>query len=129
MNSPSTSIDISEIISRFLFNKKEYAATLNRVKYNAFLPASSGETSVYRVSTLSEEDRLSIGRTVSAQRRKILHGRAEVSMFTISEVGLTVVPDPRPHPLHANIINWPSEKSEQKLMAIKVADDSELCLI
>jgi len=39
----------------------------------------------------------------------------------------SIIPDNNP-PRHANIINWPAEKSEQKLIAIELAENSQLHL-
>jgi len=34
--------------------------------------------------------------------------------------------DTVPHPLHANIIEWPAEKDEQKMLAIEIANNATL---
>jgi hypothetical protein len=47
----------------------------------------------------------------------------------VSSERLTITPDNQSHPLHANISGWPVEKSEQKLIAKKIADKAQLHLM
>jgi len=128
LNNTPSQIDISEIITRFIVEGSKYARTKNSVRYSAFIPAPNGETSVFRVSTITLDETWEIGEMVADQRGKTLYGKADVGVAVIENTGLRVEPDTRPHPLHANIIDWPTEKSEQKLMAMKIADEAALYL-
>lgn len=120
----------SEIIARFLLYRNCYAPETKRVKYPAFLPASDMNTSVFRVSTLSENEIWKIGKDDVAEKRgKQLHGRADIIAEYILTEGLAVKPDITSHPLHANIVNWPPEKQKQILFAKKLAEKTKLCLV
>ena len=46
---------------------------------------------------------------------------------TVRETGLTIDPDNDP-PRHANILGWPEEKSEQKLIALELSESAKLKL-
>lgn len=122
-------VDKSELIGRFLFHSNEAAYNGGRVKYNAFLPAPNGETSVYRISDLSCDEIWHIGRNyVARARQKALRGRADVIASHILEKGLKIRPETKIHSLHANIIRWPTAKHEKKLIAEKLADKAKLYL-
>lgn len=117
-------IDQTEIVSRYIMDKNCYAATKNRVKYSAFMPSKNGEVSVYRISGISEHEIWDIGKKYVAEKRnKKLRARADLPVRKISNERLGVISEPNPHPLHANIINWPEDKSKRLLIAIKLADD------
>lgn len=60
---------------------------------------------------------------------KTLLGRADVLTSDVLELSLRVEPEPSPHPLHANIIAWPEEKSERKLLAMELAARAQLHLL
>lgn len=81
-----------------------------------------GETSVFRVDGLSSEEVWDIGIDfVARNRRQALKGRADLDVAHVLVVNLKVEPDTTPHPRHANIVDWPAEKHEQKMMATKLA--------
>lgn len=94
------------------------------------MPAKNNETSVYRISSLNTTEIWDIGKNfVSEKRNKPLLGRADILTSDVLNTGLNVQPDPKPHPLHANIIGWPEEQSERKLVAIELANNAQLHLI
>ncbi|MDP2646571.1 MAG: hypothetical protein Q8P24_16650 [Desulfobacterales bacterium] len=128
MNQNRNEISEEEPICRYLFHSNNYSASNGRVRYNAFLPLN-GETSVFRIKNLSEEEVWDIGqREIADRRNKELKARGDVIASSIYEVGLGLEPEISSHHLHANIINWPKVKSEQILIARKVADSAELHL-
>ena len=99
------------------------------MKSGAYLPAPNGETSVYRTSDVPEEEIWNIGREAVAKPRDgSLYARGDVPVAAIVKTGLKVVPDTGPHPRHANITGWPPEKDKQKMLAVEIADASELML-
>lgn len=119
-------INPKEYLARYLFHKNQFSAINRRVKYVAFMPAPNGETSVFRISNLSDNEIWKIGDTDVAQKRGLfLLGRADISAFHVFDKSLKVVPDNNP-PQHANIIGWPKEKSEQKLIAMELAESAQL---
>ena len=102
------------------------------MKPPAFLPRPNPktgtlETSVFQVSGLTEQEVLEIGRSVSSKSSKTLYGRAILDIQDISNSGLCLSPDNIP-PRHANIVDWPIEKSEQKAFALKLASVARLKL-
>jgi len=117
----------SERISRSLLSKREYAANNNRVKHNAFLPPPNLEHSVYRTSSLDDSAIWKLGRSYVAEPRgKTLKGRGDLRASVILDTGLTLNSDPAPHPLHANIIGWPTDKHEQLQLAVELAEAASL---
>lgn len=119
----------SELIGRFLFHKDEAAYTGGWVKFTAFLPAPDGRTSVIRISNLSCGEIWDIGRNYVARvRQQPLRGRADIIASHILEQGLKIKPDTKTHPLHANIVKWPTVKHEKLMIATKLANNARLCL-
>ncbi len=92
------------------------------MKPAAFMP-HRGETSVFRVDGLSNEEVWHIGlHFVGSTRREVLKGRADLQVADVHAIKLKVEPDITPHPRHANIIEWPEEKHEQKMLAVRLAN-------
>jgi hypothetical protein len=71
---------------------------------------------------------LDIGLGVAAKRGRILKGRADFIARTINGTELRIDPDDDP-PRHANIVNWPAEKSDRLLLAIGIAAEARLQLL
>ena len=92
------------------------------------MPSPHGETSVFCISDLSDNEIWNIGDCEVAQKRGLpLLGRADISAFHILKQNLKLIQDNIP-PRHANIVGWPPEKSEQKLIAIELAENAQLYL-
>ena len=117
-----------ENLARYIFHKNHFSTLQERVKYVVFMPATSGETSVFRISSLLENEIWEIGNREVAQVLGLsLLGRADISAFHILAQNLKLIPDNTP-PRHANIVGWPSEKSAQKLIAMELAENAQLHL-
>ncbi len=118
-------ITLSEILSRFVLKKDWYRPSDNSVRYAAFLPnPKNGETSVFRISGISDEEVWDIGnREVVKDPNRPILGRADISASVVVAKGLEVSPSVPPE-RHANIVGWPTEKSKQKLIAIELAADA-----
>lgn len=126
MNQNRVRISEEEPICRYLFQSNHYSALNGRVKYSAFLPLN-GETSVFRIKNLTEEEVWEIGKTEVADRRnQPLKARGDVIASSIYIEGLSLEPETSLHQLHANMINWPEVKSEQILIATKIAESAKL---
>ncbi len=127
-NFPSNNIDPTERISRYILNRKgKFSRENQRVKYSAFLPPPNLEMSVYRIDDLGEHDIWEIGtKYVAEPQGKHVYARGDLRAKTIFSVGLGIAPDPKPHKLHANIINWPVEKDKQKMRAVELANAAVL---
>lgn len=123
-------IDDAERITRYLLNRKgRFSPNANRVKYAAFLPAPNGETSVYRTSNVTEHDIWDIGaQYVAKPQSATIKARGDLKAIHIHNIGLLIESEPTPHPLHANIVNWPEEKHEQKMLALQLANHATLCI-
>ena len=121
-------IKSEEYLARYIFHKNHFSTLQERVKYVVFMPATSGETSVFRISSLLENEIWEIGNREVAQKRGLpLLGRADISAFHILDNKLKLIPDNNP-PRHANIVGWPPEKSEQILIAMVLAENAQLHL-
>jgi len=85
----------------------------------------NGETSVFRISDLSDKDIWDIGdNIVAVALKKPILGRGDIKAAIVIRNHLKVVPN-EPPPRHANIINWPDEKQKQKLIALDLAAEAE----
>jgi len=133
---PSEKIIDSEPISRFLISKRWFAKTTGRVKFAAYLPNKNGETSVYRFFGIKNEKEIwNIGeKHVREPREKkggscTIHGRSQVNSNVILENNLSILPQPLPHPRHADINNWPEDKPQRQMKATELANSSTLSTI
>jgi hypothetical protein len=115
----------SEVLSRFIMQTNWYNLSDNRVKYAALMPnPKNGETSVFRISGISDREVWEIGdREVGLKRDKPVLGRADIGVSFVITKGLKVVPS-EPPVRHANIVGWPEEKSEQRLVALELAAEA-----
>ena len=85
-----------------------------------------GSTSVFRTSDMSTIEIWKIGeREVALPQNKPLLGRADIVAALITKNGLNVIPQ-EPPKRHANIIDWPEEKSKQKQIALELAAEAKL---
>ena len=94
------------------------------------MPPADLQLSVFRTQGLTEEEIWAIGQKEVIEKAptpKTLYGRAEIIASDVKKVGLGLAPDDTP-PRHTNIIGWPQVKSEQKLMALQLAEDALLKL-
>jgi hypothetical protein len=122
-------VEASEQIARYILSKRHFSTTNRTVKYGAYLPAPDGETSVYRISELSEEEIWEIGQeNVAKPSNRTLYARGDTPANVILKTGLTLVPETTSHPLHANIVKWPSDKDEQKMLALEIVNEAVLAL-
>ncbi len=122
----------SESVSRFIMQKTYYRSSTQTVKYNAFMPNRDGESSVYRIIDLGDEEIFEIGRRFVAdvmEKPKPLLGRADIVVSKVLKRDLKVKPYPNPHPRHANIVNWPEDKLKHKIIALQLAEEADLHLI
>lgn len=119
------SVEPHEPITRFIHSSEHFAAQTGRVKPAALLPALNRatqrlESSVYRASGASSEELWAIcAEHVDITRRMKARGTTAAEHFLAA--GLQFDPDGKPHPRHANVIEWPLPKHEQKILAQKIA--------
>ena len=82
----------------------------------------NGQTSVFRTSGLTERAIWLLGRNqLGLPPGRRIHGRGDVEASNIRLVTLRVEPETSTHPRHANILGWPSEEEQQKILALQLA--------
>ena len=116
-----------ELLSRFIFETRNYSAKEMRPKQKAFIPELHPElkrleTSVCRSETISEARIWHLGKTVRS--KKVAVARADFRMQSInSDLGLTCVPVPEKNfSEHAVLIGWP-EGDDAKAHRMSIAAD------
>ena len=115
-------IDPNERLSRFLVNSKQFGSLNKTVKPKAFIPPKNKPLSVFRTSTLSENEIWLIGETVVAKPRgKTLYGRADFWAQDVYDLKQKVEPETSRHCLHADIIPWPDGREDMLFFATKLA--------
>jgi hypothetical protein len=121
------SIEAEDPLARFIYSSSHISRENKRIKHNAFMPAADGKTSIFRTKGLEEGDTWAIGEEVAAKRSQTLHARGDIVAADVFKAKLRIVPS-EPPPRHANIEDWPAEKSAQKLIAIDLAETAKLVL-
>jgi len=123
----------SERLARYVFSSSHIKRTKVRPKYAAFLPqynekSSELETSVFRISGITQSKIWEIGDYVASERNKkasntlTLKGYARFLYKNLEKYSLKLKIETSSHPLHANIVGWPEEPEERKLIAILLAN-------
>ncbi len=117
-------VDLSETLSRFVLSRKWIRAD-STVRHIVFTPDQKGDTSVFRISGITNNEIWDIGdREVAPKRNRPILGRADVIASFVISKGLKVIPS-EPPKRHADITDWPEEKSEQKQIALELAAEAE----
>jgi hypothetical protein len=90
------------------------------------MPHPYQELSLTRYLDATIEEVLSLGGETAKALNKTLYGRADIQALKCKVGSLKVVKDPtQKNPNHANIKGFPSEKSEQKAIALKLAAEAK----
>ena len=89
------------------------------------------ELSMTRHLQATEEELWADCRRVADLQQKTLYGRADVKAIAFVEQGPRVEAAPLlpENPNHVNATGWPTEKSAQKLMAIRIAKQARFLLV
>ncbi len=115
----------TETLSRFVIYNRWIRKSNNTVKYVAFTPNDNGDTSVFRISDITDNEIWAIGdREVAPKRSRPILGRADIVAASVTAKDLKVIPNEPPE-RHANIFGWPNEKSEQKQIALELAEEAQ----
>lgn len=110
-----------EVVTRFILQSSHFRAD-GTVKSDAFMPPPNLRFSVNRLLLANEPETWAFGKQVSEIRQKTLYGRVDMSVEACQKQSLKVAAAPiEGNPNHADIINWPSEISRQKLIAIELS--------
>lgn len=135
--SPSVPATLSkdEHVTRYVFDSDYIKRTQPRptAKFQVFLPHNR-ETSVFRISNLSELEIWELGNNqVASLRKRRIKARADIEVSTIETIGmekgfagLTVVPETSTHHLHANIVGWPEDESALQMVAVELANKAKV---
>lgn len=83
--------------------------------------------SVFRLQRLGHQGIRLCGDSVARQSGRSCYGHAEVVAQCFLDSSLQIEADDTP-PGHANVVGWPNAKHEQKLVAIKLAEQARLQL-
>lgn len=92
------------------------------------MPPPNLKFSVFRIDSLSVPEIWKIGLNqviAKMPEPRTLYGRADIQAKNVLKTGLQFDPDNKP-PRHANIVNWPETKEEQKSIAQELAADATL---
>jgi hypothetical protein len=114
-----------EMLSRFIFQSNHF--NLKGPKPGAFLPsANKTQISMMGIDDLSEDEIWPLGDIVGEGRGLPTIARADISAESINDCGLSILPDPQPHPRHVNVTGWPIPKEEKKSVALELCAKSIL---
>ncbi len=114
-------IDPRERLSRFVLSRNEFRPSDQTVRPKAFIPPKNKRLSVYRTSTLSEDEIWSTGNEFVAEPRgKTLYGRADLLAQDVYALRQKVEPETSIHPLHADIILWPDGRDDILFLATQL---------
>lgn len=124
-----------ESVTRFVFDRDHIRRSQPKptAKFQVFLPRN-GETSVFRVSYLSDAEVWELGNDhVAKLRNRTIKARADIKVQQVESVGaekghvnLTVVPETSMHLLHANIVGWPEDEGAVQMIAVELANKAEV---
>lgn len=117
-----------EIVARFLFSKRHFSTKTDRVRYGVFNPPENLRLSVYIINGITDADIWQIGDDYVAPLRGPILARADLESEAVKERALRIEPTKYPHPRHAEIVDWPSEKQKWLPIAKELADVSNLVL-
>src|SRR6266446_9782984 len=117
-----------EAMCRYLTDRDEYSPCKRIVRHSAFIPPENLRKSVYWTSGITEEEIWSIGDEYVAPSRGPLHGRADFNSLAAYREGLAIELTEKPHPRHADIVNWDEDRKKARLQAVKLADQATLVL-
>jgi len=120
------SVVCSEELSRFVFSSKHIKKQEGVVKAAAFLPNSKGKTSIFRKSRMLPEEYENKKIVIAEKRELKLKAVALINASTVLNANLQIEPEESEHKWHADIISWPIDKDEQKLMAQVLANSSTI---
>ncbi len=132
---PAANISGEETVSRFLLSRKNYGKEKRSVHFRAFIPNKHGQTSVYRITGISDSEIWRIGEVFvlnpinQKNGSRTLHGRGDIKAKDVIDVNLTLKPNPNPHPRHAEILDWPSDPIAQQQAATDLVAVTTLHLL
>ena len=119
---------VYDTLSRFIFDKRHFSSSKRVAKRTAFNDPSL-RLSVFWIDDLQEQEIWHIGDTVAGgPRERRTLARADFNKLCAHELKLTIEPDPKPHPRHAELCGWPKEKDERMAITLELCNRSQLRL-
>lgn len=118
-----------EKLTRFISSKSGFSVAKRVVSYRAFIPPRKNpqELSVYRISTLTEDEVWEIGKEY-VQGENEIKARADFLAEVVYENNLQVIADTQVHELHANISPLPMDREDRDEILRELALTSELVI-
>lgn len=118
-------LEISELVTRFLYKKKGYWDKDDKVLPGAFTPSNkSKDLSTYRIKNCEKEYKFIwyladkfVTRKMKKPKKDMI-ARVEITYGDIINSNLTLNPTKKPYPRHANIEKWPMD-DKIRMKAIK----------
>ncbi len=119
------SIDGNERLSRFVLRSKDIRAD-STVRPKAFIQRKGEPLSVYRTSTLLENEIWLIGEEIVAKpTNRTLYGRSDFCAQLVYNLGYKVKPETSTHPLHADIMPHPDGRDDMLFLASELSQKSK----
>jgi len=119
--------DSAEPLTRYLLSTSQFRRASWTVKASAFVPGPDGRKSVFRILGLTEPSIWKLGEAEVLNPPFRLHARADVTVRSVRDTGITLDADPPPS-RHADLVGWPPDESACLLVAAQLADAAELRL-
>lgn len=115
-------VDANELLARFVTQRSQFRQGDRTLKQDLFVPHPRAELSVTRHRDATAEEVWQFGREVAAALGRTLYGRGDLRASDCTAHSLRVEPQPLPdNPNHANVLDWPVQKQDQKAIAIRLA--------
>ncbi len=112
----------TEMLARYVTQSGQFRSSDHTVKQDLFIPHPRPELSLTRHQDATEAEIWGIGVNVSDQMNRKLYGRSDIQANHCNIDSLNVVAKPLPqNSNHADIEGWPSQKQDQKAIALKLA--------
>ena len=113
-----------ETVCKYQLEKRDVRGN-GTVHHRAFMPASDGARSVFRISRLPDSEIWSLGLEKVARVRNLpLLGRLNVNAGLVYDQELRFNADADRLSRHADIVGWPPEKEKQQSIAQILAAES-----
>jgi hypothetical protein len=117
-------VDVTDLLSRFLFNRNDYWPGEKKVKPRAFeRPPGDLGLSMFRTQDIEEDAIWILGASTRPDRS--LKARADLVAGVVFEAKLHIDPDNTP-PGHVHIVGWPTRDEDELDARKKLADAAEL---
>jgi hypothetical protein len=120
----------TEKLARYVTQSGQFRKSDHTVKQDLFIPHPRIELSLTRHLYATEAEIWEIGVDVSKQMDRNLYGRSDIQASNCMIDSLNVVAKPLPsNSNHADIEGWPSQKQDQKAIALKLAASASKLIV